>query len=306
MFVFTYAVFYNFIHDGACSLKDFTGIVRWLIMTYGIVLIMQQICMLIGIRFFPIINLIGQGALSLSKLNSLSIEPSHSARILTALMLCYLRCHEISNGSNRLMLKELFSKGHRTLTFLFLWTMLTMGSGTAFIGLGILCLYFIQRKTWFYIVPLIALLLCIGQAMKLKQLDRATRIVNAVTTGDVKIVQREDGSAASRITPIINTLTIDLTKKDSWVGKGTSSYEQAKTAWMRTTDKIAVVEQYGLIALFFSLVLIYRCSIFRFFSIETLIFTLLLGFSMSNIAYTWGIIMLFTVIRYFQESTCNQ
>ena len=190
MFVFTYAVFYNFIHDGACSLKDFTGIVRWLIMTYGIVLIMQQICMLIGIRFFPIINLIGQGALSLSKLNSLSIEPSHSARILTALMLCYLRCHEISNGSNRLMLKELFSKGHRTLTFLFLWTMLTMGSGTAFIGLGILCLYFIQRKTWFYIVPLIALLLCIGQAMKLKQLDRATRIVNAVTTGDVKIVQR--------------------------------------------------------------------------------------------------------------------
>lgn len=39
----------------------------------------------------------------------------------------------------------------------------------------------------------------------------------------------------------------------------------------------------------------------RFFSIETLVFLILFGFSLGNIAYTWGAMMIFTTVRYFQE-----
>ena len=38
-----------------------------------------------------------------------------------------------------------------------------------------------------------------------------------------------------------------------------------------------------------------------FFSIETLMFLILFSFSLSNMAYTWGATMIFTVVRYFQE-----
>ncbi len=179
--------------------------------------------------------------------------------------------------------------------------MLTMGSGTAFIGLGLLSIYFIQRKTLVYIIPLFALLFYIGQAMELSQMERAMRVAQVAMSGDVKAVQEEDGSAASRIIPIINTLKMDLTEKETWVGKGTVSHEYAASGWKRTTDKIAVVEQYGLIVFIITIILFYTCMCKSFLSLETLLFLILFGFSLANIAYTWGAVMIFTCVRYFQE-----
>lgn len=100
----------------------------------------------------PIINLQNQFFLSITKLPSLTLEPSHSARILTVAMLGYLRCEEISI-SRKLILGELFYSKHRWVTALFFWAMLTMGSSTAFVGIAILSLYFITRHTAIYVIP---------------------------------------------------------------------------------------------------------------------------------------------------------
>lgn len=304
MFVVTYIVFYCMLYRGALSFEYFTKLVRVLIMLFGIVLILQQIAMLLGLSNLPFINLTNQHFLSVTKLPSLTLEPSHSARVLSLLMLCHLRCLELVNGQLP-TIKELFSPNNRWVSILFLWTMLSMGSGTAFIGLGILSLYFIRRKTVVYIIPLLAILLYVAQAMELSQMDRAMRIATATTTGDVMQVREADSSGATRVIPLINTLFIDLTKKESWVGKGTSSREKVDTLWKSTTNKIAVVEQYGLIALILSFTLVYTCAIKSFFSIETLFFLLLLGASLGNIAYVWGAMMLFTCVRYFQETYIN-
>lgn len=302
MFIVSYIVFYNLVYCGAFTLESFIKLLRGLIIAYGIALVLQQLSILVGIRSLWLINLDNQFFLSLTKLPSLSLEPSHSARLLTVMMLCYLRCYEIINNGVRITLPVLFERQHRVITILFLWTMLTMGSGTAFIGLGLLSLYFIQRKTAVYVIPSFMLLFYIGQSSGFEQMDRAVRVTQAAMTGNVEIVQETDGSAASRVIPLINTLTqIDLFEKETWMGKGTSSHEQAMTGWKRTTDKIAVVEQYGYIALILSLLLVYRCSIRKFFSLETLFFLILLGFSLGNIAYGWGIMMLFACVRYFQE-----
>ncbi len=300
MYIMGYILVYNLIHNQSITLTDFSQFLRAMIIAYGVVLILQQLCLLVGLRNFFIINLSNQHFLSLTKLPSLSLEPSHSARILTAMILCYLRCLELTNNGEKPVFKDLFAPQHRWMTILFLWSMFTMGSGTAFIGLGILCFYFIRKKTVVYILPILVLFLVVGQSLEIKQLDRALRVSSVVLTGDVKAIRAEDGSAATRIIPVINTLTMDLTKKESWIGNGVSSYEKALTSWKRTTDKIAVVEQYGLITFIVSLILIYSCMIRYIISIESLFFIILLGMSLLNVYYYWGIMMMFSIIRYFQ------
>lgn len=301
LFIISYITFYNLIYSGAFTFSYFVKLLRSLIMAYGIILILQQIALLLGIHSLPPINLVNQHFLSLTKLPSLSMEPSHSARILTVLMLSYLRCIELANSGVKPSIMTLFKIEHRWVTILFLWTMLTMGSGTAFIGLGLLSMYFIQWKTAIYIIPLFIGSFFIVKSMEIKQFDRALQTTKATLIGNVKDIQATDGSASSRIIPIINTLKLDINEKESWFGKGTSSYETAQTGWLRTTDKIPVVEQYGLIALIISLILVYTCAIHNFLSIETLVFIILFGMSLTNIYHIWSAMMIFTVVYYFQD-----
>ena len=60
IFILMYIVFYSFIYAGAFTLDYFTKVVKWLILAYGLCLVMQQICIILGIRFMPFINLNNQ------------------------------------------------------------------------------------------------------------------------------------------------------------------------------------------------------------------------------------------------------
>ena len=135
--------------------------------------------------------------------------------------------------------------------------------------------------------------------MGLSQFERANRLVKASTTGEINEIQDADGSGASRIIPLVNTLTkTDLTKKETWVGKGSVKID--KLWWTKTDYKISVIDQYGMIGFIITMFLVYRCIIGRFFSIETLLFLGLLGMSVGNVYYLWGCFMLFASVRYFQ------
>ena len=298
MYLITYITYFSFIVKGTFTLDYFTKVLKYLILAYGITLIGQQICVLVGLRNMPLFNLQNQFYLSITKLPSLTLEPSHSARILTFVMLGYLRCIEIKSGK-KLTVKEWFNQEHRIVTLLFLWSMLMMGSGTAFIGVGILGLYFITKKTAIYIIPALIGLFIIGQSLELKQMDRVVTLATSATTGDAKEMQQADGSGATRLIPLINVFTkTDLTKKETWIGK--KSMEKDKYWWRRTDTKI--YDQYGLLAFVISVIFIYSCVIHRFLSIETILYLILLGFSIGNIYYTWGCLMIMTGVRYFQKN----
>lgn len=71
-------------------------------------------------------------------------------------------------------------------------------------------------------------------------------------------------------------------------------------AWWSKTDS-SIIDQYGLIAFLISMLLVYSCMIYRFFSVETLIFLFFIGFSINNIYYTWGCFMIMTAISWFQK-----
>lgn len=297
MYLILYINYYSFIVKGTFTLEYFTKVLKYLIIAYAVVLIGQQMCVLVGLRNMPLLNLQNQFFLSITKLPSLTLEPSHSARILTFTMLGYLRCMEIMKGK-RISLQELFSPEQRIVTFSFLWSMLMMGSGTAFVGMGVLSFYFITRKTVIYIIPLIIGMFMLGQSMELKQMDRAVALAEAASTGSAEEAMAADGSGATRIIPVMNVFTkTDVTQLETWIGK--KSMEKDKHWWMRTDTKI--YDQYGLIAFIISLVFIYSCVIRHFFSIETLLYLILLGFTLGNIYYAWGCLMIMTGVTYFQK-----
>ena len=297
MYLILYINYYSFIVKGTFTLEYFTKVLKYLIIAYAVVLIGQQMCVLVGLRNMPLLNLQNQFFLSITKLPSLSLEPSHSARILTFTMLAYLKCMEIKKGE-RISIQELFSPELRIVIFSFLWSMLMMGSGTAFVGMGVLSLYFITRKTVIYIFPLIIGMFMLGQSMELKQMDRAVALAEAASTGSAEEAMAADGSGATRIIPVMNVFTkTDVTQLETWIGK--KNMEKDKYWWKRTDTKI--YDQYGLIAFIISLVFIYSCVIRHFFSIETLLYLILLGFTLGNIYYAWGCLMIMTGVTYFQK-----
>ena len=297
MFLITYIVYYNLLYEKhAFSLLYFIRLLRFLILAFFICLVLQQVSILLGIRDLPIINLDNQYFLAIDKLPSLMIEPSHVARVLGCMYLAYLQCCEIVERE-KLSLKRIFEKPHRWITIGFLYTMTTMGSGAAFIVLMVLAMYFVQAKSLWYIAPIFVVLYFTLPLLNIYQLDRAVKTINATMTGDVETVIEADNSAASRVAPILNTLTMDLTSSEIWFGKGT--FEKEELGLIRYDNKIGNIDQYGLLSFIVMQICVFVCA-FRFMSLQTMLWGMVFGFSFGNIAYTWGALMIFTAIRYFQ------
>lgn len=298
MFLITYIVFYNLLYKKhAFSLMYFIRLLRIMILAYAICLVAQQACVLVGIRNLPFINLYNQYFLAINKLPTWTQEPSSSARILGVLYYAYLKCCEIVEGE-KLSLARVFEKPHRWITIGFLYTMTTMGSGTAFICLMILAMYFLKTKALWYVVPVFIGLYFTLPFMNITQLDRVVNVINATLTLDEEEVERVDGSAASRITPIFNTLNMDLSKTESWLGNGTYSKSEMVRVYQQKEGKMGNIDQYGLIGFFFSWVFVLVCC-FEFSSIAMLMFLVGVGGGVGNIAYGWGCLMLFTTVKYF-------
>lgn len=294
-FLITFITMYNLIHvKQVFTLVFFIKIVKKLIYTLTIVLIVQQIFIIIGIYSFPLVNLMqfldrGFGA------NSLTIEPSTFARMMGVLLYAYMECISFRNGY-KFTFRQLFEQEHKWVTYSFLWSMLTMGSGTAFIVIGVLSLYFINWRNALIIVPLLAGLLYVSSSIGFKQFDRAYKTAQATITLNKEIVGKTDGSAAYRIAPILNTINdLDLTKKEHWFGYGIDSGNAQ--VYNRMMGEIT---DYGFLAYLCGLILVFSCAI-RFWSIPTIMYFIGIGGGTGNIAYAWGILMIFMCVRYFYD-----
>ncbi len=306
LFLVAFIVYYNLIYIETFSLGQFQKILKFLILAYAIVLFAQQICVVMGIRNFPLINLVGLEYYQWNRLPSLSCEPSHSATILTALFLGYLRCIEIKDNCKP-FIRELFNSEHRNVVLCYLWLTFTMGSGTGWVGFAIVCIYFIQWRTILSVVPLFIIGVFLLSYSGNEQFQRALVSFKATLTGNATIIGKADGSASTRIVPLVNTImNLDLSDENTWIGKGTLTLEKRDSAWGDIKRKIPVIEQYGLIGFMCSLILIYACIIKNFFSSETLCFLLLQIMSIYSAYTTWSMLFVFLTIRYFQIQKQNE
>lgn len=299
MFFITYATFYNLIWvEQVFDMNEFLIFIKRFIYVLVGLLIIQQLFHLIGIRNFPLFNMSQTFQRSILAGNSFSYEPSTLARTLGILYYAYLKCHEYKQG-RPVNIQQIFNVEHRWVTIALGWSMLTMGSGTAFICLGILSLYFMKGAYFVFAIPIFVAVYFTLSYFEVRQFERATTVAEATMTGDADEVREVDGSASTRITPVLNTIhNLNLNERDTWFGHGIDySYKIARSKGIRMMGEI---DDYGLISYILSLTLIFSCAI-NFFSIATIMFFLGVGGGTGNIAYGWGLLMLLTVIKYFHN-----
>lgn len=296
--VYTYVGFYNLVViERVFTINHFIRICKWIMMAYFVVCIIQQFFLLLGIKIFPLINLCqifdrGLGC------NSLGREPSTFGRFMLVFYYAYIKCQEYLRDEGPFTIKELFSGEHKWVTIRFLWMMLTMGSGTAFVCLILLSLYFVRKHNWYYMVPILAICYSLIQASGIEALDRATSTIEATSTLDVHTIRQTDHSASTRIAPVINSINADYTKGETWFGKGIDSA-------LRIGKSKTLFDDYGFI--FYIIYITFNITCAYGSSLLAIIFMFagVAGSSGGNIQYAWTLMMIMTCIKYFQENRYN-
>lgn len=294
LFLLTFILYYNLVYiNKVFGIEQFIGLIKIVIYAYAIVLILQQFFYLIGIRYMPLINLMNQPYYSLFRLNSLAIEPSHAGRLLAVYFYAFLKLIEYKEGSAPSI--KMLWKDYRILIIAFLYTMIGIGSSTAFIALAILLLYFLKRQYVLLVICIAIAIYLLIPIINFEPLNRAVNIFHATMSGDVEIVTKTDNSAATRVNIILNTINnLDLTKSETWFGRGIDSNVNVENA------VVSAINDYGLISYIFKLILFFSCCFNSLFSLEIIMFILLFSFNIGNIAYGWATLMIFSTIKYFK------
>lgn len=291
LFINTFIVYYNLVWIKNCfSIDYFIKLISCFIYAYCMCLILQQIFLLIGIRSFSLINL---GGWDIYHLRSLAIEPSQAGRLLTVFFYAFLKCTEYANGGP-LKINELF-KQYKWVIIAFLYTIIGVGSATAMVGLCIVSLYFVRKNYAFFIIITAFLIYILIPYLDYEPLNRAMVTFNAALTGDTAEVIKADHSASARVNIILDTFNkLDLTDPQIWFGYGID----AESEYAINTG----IYDYGMISYLFKILFFMVCCFTGFLTLETLMFIVLFGMNIGNIAYGWAALMFFSTIKYFKEN----
>ncbi len=298
-YVFMFITYYNLVYkEHAFTIEQFVHLLKGIIYAYTIVLLIQQFFKIIGIAPFDLINMHYCDERGILTANALSIEQSHSARILVVLYLALLRMYELQWGKGNVTIKTLFQRS-KWVSIAWLWSMITMGSGTAIVALAILALYFVRRRYAIYALPLVVLFYFAIPYIPYLPLQRAKNTFEAALTLDEEKISKADLNASARVLPYVYTLNhFDLSKRETWIGHGVDTGKN-NDIWDRKR-MVGGMTDYGFVAYLLALLFVYAVCIRRICSLESLIFVVLLMAELRSVYLWWGIMMLFTTIRYFQ------
>lgn len=296
LFLTGFSAYINAVYAGAFTKEYFLRLLKGLIYAYFVALIIQQFySLLLGGSRMLLLNYTGVEG----KPNMLSLEVSHAARIIAAFMLCVVRLYELDYG-RKLTIKEIY-ECDKWLLLIFIYIMITMGSGTAIMALVILSLYFMSARN--AIIVFIALIISysLTDYIDYEPLQRAKVTFEASLTGDKRNIGRADGSAAYRVIPLLNTFFhLDLTSSHTWIGKGIDT--GYNTDLFLGTKYVGTLADYGLISYALSLSIFFVICVRKVFSIETLFFIFICLTNISNVAFYWAIYISFATVYYFQKN----
>lgn len=301
MFVITFMTLYTLVYDRHIFTIDwFIRFLKGFIWVFAGFCVVQQFMLMLGIWYFPPFNmcqwLFMEG--SYYRVNSISYEPSSFVRSVGVLYYAYLKCNEYRSGK-KISIVEAFNCPHRWVTISVLWCLLTVGSGTGFVVLFILSLYF-MRGYWFLLTaPMAVAGFFILRNAEIEAFQRMQATAEAMTTLDTNEVKAADTSAAVRVAPVINTIsnfTKNIGDETFWVGRGCDYAVQLK--YNPEKQNMGQIDDYGFICLLLSYLVTFTCFV-RFRSIATIMVFAGVGGGMMNIAYGWGLLFIFMVTRYF-------
>ncbi len=298
--LYTFSLFGVFLcyYDIVCvkrlwSLHFYFTLVRRLLIVLAVVLVAQQVLLTLGIRFFAPLNMFRTFDRGLG-CNSLELEPSVLGRYMNVLFYVYIQCQSMLQGG-RFSYRQLLSRDHKWVTIAYAWSILTMGSGTAFIGAGIVALYFVNWKNIIFLGPALFGMLYIGQQMGNESFQRAYRAAELTAQGNMGQIGAEDSSANVRLSLYLNTVNnFDSSNIDHWWGYGVDANQ--KSGPMGHT----VYEDFGMVGYLLILGFLFSCC-YHFLSLQPLLYFTGSAGMVGNIAYLWGLLMLLSTLRYFKE-----
>ena len=217
MFGLTFIAYKQLLCQKHFSVLNYFKILKLLIYAYFIVLLVQQFCVLTGL---PVFNLSNYDATEPWKLNALSAEPSHSGRIVAILMYSYILINEKLLNRSYNLKKDI--RKDKWVWIAFIWTMITMGSGTAILFIIIFLLKFLRFKKLIPIIIITTIIFIpIISSIQNKSFQRTKKVILATLTLNESTILKADHSAAMRIIPsIVASKKVGFNSLNDWVGNG--------------------------------------------------------------------------------------
>lgn len=210
-------------------LNNVIKIIKSLIYLYAVVLIIQQLCVIIGLT--PILCSLYDPE-NRWKLSSLSPEPSHLVIFVLFLMYAYILLCEAYKG-HRYLFADF--KKDSLLWAAYFWCMITCGSTSGLLFVLLIFVRYFKGKTLVITSLIFALSFYLANAL-LGDSTYFQRIINlssAFLTKDSSIILETDGSAAYRLSPMFYFFeNINLLDGGFWFGHGVDSGKHVLSAYM--------------------------------------------------------------------------
>ncbi|HAB40031.1 MAG TPA: hypothetical protein DCE52_18870 [Rhodobacteraceae bacterium] len=309
MFSLSYTAYQNLLKETRFKIESFIFIVRSLMYAFIIVYLIQQVSVLVG---FTIINESNYSITQKWKLNSLSAEASHAARIINILMFSYISLEELRRGENYSF--KIHFWNDRYLIIGYLWMCLTMQSTTALIFLIIVLMKVLKVN----IIPLLtasAFLVIILITLSSGEITyRFLNFVQAFSTFDYVILMEMDHSGSLRIAPLlVLSDLIDPFSFKGLFGHGIDSVSAFMSNYISGVHKgytgggmLRVWYEYGFFTTAFFIVFTLRVTA-SLKSISYFLFWLNIVFvGGPNNQIVWMYIMLFSSLIFFQKQSCQK
>lgn len=303
LFCVFFLVYQSRLQSGFLSITAFLTCIRYLLIAYTLVLFIQQLCVLLNL---PIFNISNYDLAEPWKLNSLSAEPSHSARIVGLLMVTYILGLRLSKSNGNPL--SVTRKQTQILWICFFWSMLTMMSTTSVIMLLVVGLIYIRKFNILSIFLLILFILILLPVIPEKLLVRAFGFFSAFLTFDFNNVLEADHSGGLRIAPMmILTNYVEIFSVNGMLGNGIDSVASVMSRYLWGVEEnfsggglLALWYEYGFIPfILFSLFTLKATGATK--SLAPLIFWFLIVFlSGVNSQIVWLTICLLYTLKFFQ------
>ena len=305
MFCGLFISYDGMLRQGKLRLASFLNIMRYLIIAYAVVLLIQQLCVLVGL---PIFNLSNYDPSNRWKLNSLSAEPSHSARIVGLLMLSYLPWNRAFWGE-QIKTHKVSQRQYILLWLCFFWTMITMLSAAAVAMMVIVLLTNAQGKslrsyTLGFLLAIFAMFLLPGELT-----ERIFAMSSAFLTLDYETVLNADHSGGMRLAPMLVLLDkIEVFSVSGLFGNGVDSvslfmsdYIWGVTEGTTGGGLLALWYEYGLIAFLFFVFFTLKTTSALKSPVNFLIWFILIFIAGVNNQMVWLAIILLHTLNFYRK-----
>ncbi len=304
MFCGLFISYHAALHSGNLPIEVFIKTIRYLIFAYTVVLVIQQLNVLLGM---PIFNLSNYDPAEPWKLNSLSSEPSHSARIMGLLALSYIIAKRTAQRMGVLDLRRNYKDF--LLFICFLWTMITMFSATAVILLAIVLMAFVDEINLRQISAGLIIFGIVILTLPDQLTERAFALSVATLSLDYQEVLRADHSGAMRIAPmLVLTELVEIFSLKGLFGNGVDSVSLFMSDFIMGVHEghtgggmLALWYEYGFVAFLFFVVFTMSVTAALSGPVKFIIWFLLIFLGSLNNQIVWLTIIILFTLRFYDR-----